>query len=322
MLGVSYRNGNSIINTPNRPFIKDLDSVPFPDRSILKRSLYIQATSPGVTGTSGQIAEILVSRGCPYSCIFCTVGLMGGKQLRLRSVENIMEEIDLLIKDGYKHMHIMSDTFTIYREKTINLTEELSNRKVTWSCETRVDAVDYDILKMMKDAGCTKIAMGVESGSPHVLKRLAKGITIEKIKAAFANAHKVGLYTQAYIIVGNPGETSNDIDSTINLLKEIEPTIAVVTISVPLPKTELANIMSENKMMNNIPWNELTYYEKTPPWRTEHFTSIELMQIRKRVIRSFYFRPKYILNRLKEIKSVNELKYYAKAGLSVIKQFF
>jgi anaerobic magnesium-protoporphyrin IX monomethyl ester cyclase len=190
--GIFYRNKGIIQSTKPRNLIQDLDHIPIPDRTLLDMTLY----RPSVSYYKKLPAYmILTSRGCPFQCTYCSK--IFGSNYRHHSVGRVLKEMEILIKDfGAREIVFRDDTFTINKTFTKNLCESIIekgyHKKISWSCMTRVNLVDFELLTLMKRAGCWGIHYGVESGSQRLLDIIKKGITIEQIKRAHKITRKVG----------------------------------------------------------------------------------------------------------------------------------
>jgi len=202
------------------------------------------------------------SRGCPYRCTFCSVGSIWGRQYTCFSAERLVEDIDFLVRTyGVQGIYFREDNFTVRRDRTEDFCRLLLNRglKITWACETRVDALDRELLALMQRAGCVGLYFGVESGSPAVLERLQKGITVEQIRTAFGWCRELGLRTAASVIVGTPGETPRDLELTQALLAEIKPTVTWYNVFVGIPRSPLYDQVLRERLYEFIDDRGLVY---------------------------------------------------------------
>lgn len=214
--GIAFRSGAAIVKTPNRPPMADLDALPLP------AACFDDAVGVDI---HRQLEFLITSRGCPASCSFCSSPRFWGKGLRFRSPRSMVDEIRF-IRDRYGliYFSIRDDTFTADRERVIGFCRLLLRERVhiLWNCQSRVNAVDEELLIWMKRAGCECIQLGVESGSPRVLKTLGKGITPEQVTRAARTARRVGIRLSVYLITGVPGETEEDLRETLALLDAIK----------------------------------------------------------------------------------------------------
>lgn len=203
--GLAFKRGKKIIVTPRRGFIENLDSLPFPARHLINLMKYRKFTRGD---------HIVCSRGCPYACIFCSVGRIEGKRVRCRSAQNIVDEVEHLVKKyKSKYIQFRGDAFMANRRIVMELCKELKERNIDiqWGVLARVDQVDLWILKMMKEVGCQDIGFGIESSSQRMLNFLQKGITLDQIKRAVKLCKKVGIRASGCFLIGIPGQTRRDI---------------------------------------------------------------------------------------------------------------
>lgn len=240
--GIGYRLKGKLTFTKPRELIEDLDSIPFPARHLLPSRWYF--APPRIRGVwTKSTATVMASRGCPYRCIYCSSKLMFGRKVRFRSPGNVMEEL-MHLRKKYKTdaVWFADDTFTVnpeWAKKLCTLIKKQKWKNFRWACQARVNTVSYDLLKIMKSAGCVQLDFGVESGSPRVLKILKKDITPEKVVNAFKIARKAGLLRFASFMIAIPGETEKDLELTEKLALKIKPDYTDFLFTVPYPGTEL-----------------------------------------------------------------------------------
>ncbi|HEY6873693.1 MAG TPA: radical SAM protein [Geobacteraceae bacterium] len=231
--GIAYRNGKEVVKTPPRPPLADLDVLPFP-----------AACFDDAVGVDAhhQAEFIITSRGCPASCSFCSSPLFWGKGLRFRSPRSMVDEIRF-IRDRYGliYFSIRDDTFTADRERVLEFCRLLLREKIyiLWNCQSRVTAVDEEILCWMKRAGCECVQFGVESGSTKILGALGKRIIPEQIKNAARAVRRAGIYLSVYLMTGVPGESEDDLQKTLALLDAIKCHDGQVSPLVYYPGTRL-----------------------------------------------------------------------------------
>lgn len=233
--GLVVREGQTIIKNAPRPRIKDLDSLPYPSQ-YLHEAIGVDLDL--------QPQFISTSRGCPSACRFCSSPTFWGRTVRTRSPASVVDEFLFQRHQfGTIYLSLRDDTFTADRRRTIELCRLLLERRVNmfWNCQTRVEAVDEEVLTWMKRAGCECIQLGVESGSPRILEQLGKRITPEQVALACDAVHRVGLQLSVYLIAGIPGETDEDLRATQHLLQRIRPHDLQVAPLAYYPGTSLYN---------------------------------------------------------------------------------
>ena len=206
--GVLSRNNNYF---KPRPFIQDLDSIPFPKRDFYDKSNYIFG------------ALLLTSRGCPFSCTFCVSHLMWSRKVRYRSVQNLIDELKILkSRFNTKRIRILDDTFVLNKKRIMEFCESLKKNNLTFSfnCAGRINTVDEELLKVLRESGFDSIAFGVESGSPRIINRIKKNIDLSKVTDVIRLANKYGFDTTSFYMTGHPGETREDIRMSEKLFRE------------------------------------------------------------------------------------------------------
>lgn len=227
--GLLYREKGEIRMTPPRELIEDLDQLPIPNRELMVNPHYFSGNN------------VMTARGCPFQCSYCGSKVMWGRRVRRRSVEKVIEEIRGLIqRSGSRSISFWDDSFTLDRDYLRQLTEELRRiGGVTFSCITRLDLVDREILKLLKEAGCHQILFGVESGSERILASIQKGMNKDFIRKKVEEVRAIGIPWLGFFIMGYPGETKEDILETLEFLKELAPPAAEINLFNPLPGTPI-----------------------------------------------------------------------------------
>ncbi len=316
--GLVFKENGKIVNTGPRQLIEDLDKLPFPARHLVPYKKY----SSLVLGKR-PITTTFTSRGCPYKCTFCARPHLG-KKFRARSARNVVDEIEECTKMGIYGFLVYDDTFTVKRDRVFEVCDELRKRKldVEWDIRARVDTVDEQLLKRLKMAGCRGIHYGVEAGTEKILKILNKKITISKTKEIFSLTKKSKISTLGYFMIGNPGETREDIFETIRLMKELDPNYVHITILTPFPATEIYFDGLKSGVIARDYWkafSENPIPGFIPPHWGEFFTKGELVELLAFAYRDFYARPGYIMKNLVRTKSFKDLKRKIRAGVKVLK---
>jgi len=243
--GLSYRRGEEIVNTPQRALIEDLDSLPLPEK---ERIVFKETYSPE------ELSVIMTSRGCPYACKFCGSGNMWHRAVRYRSVDSVLEEIEIL-KRTYQVSNIkfMDDCFTVNKKRVRTLCQNIIDRKlnITWSCLTRVNLIDEQTVALMKRAGCTKVDVGIESGNARILKVINKGITLSQVEAATKILNKHKILWAGFFMFGFPTETEEEVLDTLNYIKKLKPGWVNMSIFTPYPGTELYDLAREKGIIGD-----------------------------------------------------------------------
>lgn len=296
--GVYYYHEGKIIRNLPRPFIEDLDSLPFPDRTLLK-NFKAYLAPPGLIRLQyhKSTTSMFTSRGCCYNCIFCASKLVLGRKIRKRSPKNIIDEMRYLNKTfGITGINFFDDTFGTDKGWVKKFCEEFKKSKLDmiWCCQTRVNiAQDLETLCLIKDAGCMQVDIGCESGSDKILKVLKKGITTKMILKSFHNLKKLKIASFCTFIVGSPGETKEDIKKTAELAKKAPHGGVSFLILVPYPGSPLYKMAKEQDWFveKNVKFDERwTNKESDIPVMEASFKAKELVKIRTQLENKFFLR--------------------------------
>jgi radical SAM superfamily enzyme YgiQ (UPF0313 family) len=291
VLGTTCRKDGKIVRNPDRPYIKNLDSLPFPAHNLWPlESLRKYGTI---------VFPLVTSRGCVYWCDFCTAVRMFGRNYRMRSPKNVVNEIEFLHKTyGANQFTFYDDAFTVDQDRAAEICREIKKlkMKIKWDCETRVDMVTKELLLNMKEAGCIAVWFGVESGSQRVIDAMGKGFSLTQTMNAFKWAKDVGLMTVASAILGFPGETKESALETIRLVEKISPDDIGYYIATPYPGTPMHDFVKEKGWLKITDFNK--YDTATPTFEAPPLTMQELREIREKAFQRFYLRPTYVLHML------------------------
>ncbi len=315
--GLVWRMGNDV-KFIKASTIMDIDKVPMPARHLLRMELYRPSPAnyrrlPATT--------IMTSRGCPYSCIFCSRPTEG-RAFRPHSAKRVVDEIELLVKQfGIKDIQIFDDTFTMIPQRTVDICNGIIERglDVSWNCMTRVDKVDEELFRLMKKAGCYEVGFGIESGSDRVLKFIKKSLTVEQVRQAAKWAKAAGIDIRGFFMIGFPTETREEILQTIEFAKELDVDVAQFMVATPFPGTELWEIAKQYGKVNDEDWNSFTFYAPDKlPFSSNILEDKEVIALYKHAIRSFYLRPKYILHQLMKLRTFDDIQRYWLAAKGVI----
>lgn len=252
--GLSFKNDFKTFHNPDRPLMEDLDVLGFPEKD---RVFFATRYLPSSWG------DMITLRGCSFNCGYCGAHNTWTYKVRYRSLDKILEEIDMLIsKYNLKKFYFWDDNFTLNRERTIEFCSLLKQRKIriNWGCTTRADLLDDIILKEMKQAGCNYISIGIETGSERMLENIHKGITLEKIDLAVRLLNKYRLRYEAFFMLGFPEETYVDMEQTFDLMKRLKNANICFSIFTPYPGTEQYEIAKKYKLIPEHPeWSRFSH---------------------------------------------------------------
>jgi radical SAM superfamily enzyme YgiQ (UPF0313 family) len=311
--GLIWREGDKI-RVNEQDFPENLDEIPYPAWDLMKPGDYPDAPQ-GVIFRQSPVAPILITRGCPFRCTFCAGWTVTGRKIRSRSINNVKGEIELLYnKYGVREIHILDDNFSMNIDFVKEFCKWLieTGWHISWCCPNglRCDTLDEETVRLMKRSGCYYISIGVESGSDRVLQDMKKGLSSDKIRAQVKMITDAGMDVNGFFILGYPGETEEDIRKTIDFSKELDLTRAAFYSYMPLPGTESYERLLELKEIRAIDFDKMT--EMTVAYAPRGISREKLKQLQRKAHLEFYLRPKIMFKLLKEIKSVNQLKYIIK----------
>ena len=303
--GLVFREGESVKANPPRPLTANLDELPFPDRTLLgDANLYLP---PPATYRRKPVAVMLTSRGCTRHCIFCFQMDKSRKTgIRYRSVENVLEEIELCLRQGFREIKFIDDTFAEDRERAMRLAREIRRRRLdfTWFASACVNQVDPELLHAFREAGCWAILYGVESGVQKNLNTIRKGITLSQARNAVRWAKEAGLRVQTTFVFGIPGETTQEALRTIDFACELDADMASFHAITPFPGTTLYDRASEYGTLSE-DLQDFTY--QGAAFVPHTMTREQIWELRQRAYRTFYSRPAFLLRKLAGLRHRHDL---------------
>jgi anaerobic magnesium-protoporphyrin IX monomethyl ester cyclase len=238
--GIAFKKGGKAFKNQPRGLIEDLDCLPFPARHLFPRWYFKRYM--GIRGLWLKSTNMTASRGCPFSCTYCSSKVMFGQRVRFRSAKNIVDEIEHLItKYEIEAISFSDDTFTVNKGRVMDICAEIKRRhlRFKWRIQARADCIDDEMIVALKDAGCVQFDVGVESGSEKVLRTLKKDIVPDQVRKAFRLYRKHNVRTCATFMIGSPGETMEDIKKTIKLATDIGADYTQFFITTPYPGTPM-----------------------------------------------------------------------------------
>ncbi|NUM44777.1 MAG: radical SAM protein [Anaerolineales bacterium] len=297
--GLAWRNGEEIVVNFPRPFIKDLNDMPIPMHELLPFKSYRMPL------IKGPFTFIVTSRGCPAGCTYCIKHVSYQFSTRIRSPELIMEELWKLKKMGLNNIHMYSDLFTVNRDQVVDLCKRMIDEKINikWTCNSRVDFVDEEMLQLMGKAGNRLISWGIESGNEQILKHAHKGAYPDKAERALKWAKKAGIMNWGYFIIGLPGETEETIRQTIDFAKKLPLDIALFHVAAPYPGTPFFFEVVENGWFRpGTRWEQVDM-DKGTVLDYPNLPAERLLYWQKRAFREWAFRPGPIFTYLKMLAS-------------------
>jgi radical SAM superfamily enzyme YgiQ (UPF0313 family) len=297
--GLAWRRGDEVVVNATRPFIKDLDDLPIPLHHLLPLQKYRMPL------IKGPFTFMLSSRGCTAGCTYCIKHVSYQYTVRLRSPEKILEEMWALKRLGVRHIHMYADLFTVSREQVVEMCKLMIAQKIglTWTCNSRVDYVDDEMLRWMGRAGCKLISWGIESGSEQVLRHARKGAYPDKAERALRWAKQAGIMNWGYFIIGLPTETEATIRQTIDFAKRLPLDIALFHVAAPYPGTPFFfEVVKEGWFRPGTRWEQVDM-DKGTVLDYPGLPAERLLYWQKRAWREWAFRPGPIFTYLKMLLS-------------------
>jgi len=290
--GLAFKKNDKTIVNPKTAYIENLDQIPFPARHLLPMDTYFKISLPqGLTYTKTPNTAMLTSRGCSANCIFCATTRFWGNKYRTRSPENVIAEIDELVKNyGIKEIQFIDDNLTLNKKRAIAIFRSIKKRfKIAWSTPQGIApwALDEELIKEMKDSGCYEISLAVESGDQDILKQvIRKPGSLDKIKRLVKEINKLKMMSKGFFVIGLPGETKEQIQKTFKFALDIKLDSASFFLATPLPGTRLYSLCVEKGYLKKgFDFNSIDY--NIGNIKTPDFTPDELERLLNRQMAIF-----------------------------------
>jgi len=294
--GITFKaKNNEVIITPDRPFIQDLDILPFPDRELLHSPAYKG------TWTEGEaFSPMLATRGCPFLCQFCAAPTIWGRLQRRRSVVNVLDELEEIYnKFGVRYIRFVDDLLVVNQKWAIELCRGMIKRglnDLSWACDGRVGVMSEELLEELKKANCKVIFYGIEFGNQRILDLSKKGINVTQVKETIEMTLKAEISSYGYFMMGYPTETVETVEDTINLATELGLEYGMdsagFSIVTPFPGTELYKYCQRNNMLKSTDWNRYSYQRGESIIKLKNITDKELKALYEKALYEFKFKEK------------------------------
>lgn len=313
--GIAWRDRGEIVVNETRPFIPNLDDLPIPMHHLLPLD---KQRMPLI---KGPFTFIVTSRGCPAGCTYCIKHVSYQYSVRLRSPEKIIEEMWILKKQGIHNIHMYADLFTVNRDQVVELCRLMiaQNINIKWTCNSRVDYVDEEMLRLMGQAGCHLISWGIESGNEQILRHARKGAYPDKAERALRWAREAGIKNWGYFIIGLPGETEETIQDTIRFSKSLPLDIALFHVAAPYPGTPFFFEVVENGWFRpGTRWEQVDM-DKGTVLDYENLSAERLLYWQKRAFREWALRPEPMKTYAKMVMSdISTVKSALSVGMQTL----
>ncbi|MBU1912643.1 MAG: B12-binding domain-containing radical SAM protein [Candidatus Omnitrophica bacterium] len=307
--GISFKQDGKIVHTPPRELIENLDELPYPQWQLFPFTKYaflpfMDVKKPGLS--------ILGSRGCPYRCRFCSLPNTGTKY-RERDPKKIADEIEYVIHNfPVKQISFVDPIFPLSKKVGLEFSEEMVRRKlhnkIVWTCETRIDRMDRELLKAMRQAGCRRIMYGLESGVQALLDNIGKGFSVDYVKRIIKLTQQEDISVAGVFMIGLPGETRAMTQQTIDFAKQIDLDFAKFAITVPFPGSQLYEDLTRTGELKRQDWENFTTFNTNPKelvYVPGNMKPEELIEMQRKGHRDFYLRPEIIFRQLFKIRTIS-----------------
>lgn len=319
--GLSYREEAKIIHNADRPLIPDLNENCVPARHLVDQSKYLlPLPGKGIR----RVTAIQALRGCPFRCVYCY--RMFGSRVRFRDPVLVVDEIEDCINNyGVEYVNLVDDTFMVNAKRVIELCEEIIKRKLkfSWQCFTRADTLEEDLLRIMKEAGCKQISIGVESGNQEILDKAGKGTNLDQYVRAYALLEKVGFEKRGSFILGLPYENSKTLRDTVDFAKKLKLDRAFFNICTPYPGTQLFQMAErgEGLHLTTNSWKEFKRWGNAVI-ELGDVSRDNLIEWQKIATMEFYARPRIIFHHLKAFIGGEHDKFFYRPLFFGLKEFY
>jgi radical SAM superfamily enzyme YgiQ (UPF0313 family) len=309
--GLAYRKDREVVFNGHREPIKDLDTIPYPDYTLIDLDSYFYGSRPSVTNPNyykERSINIMTSRGCPYPCTFCHN--IFGKKIRYRSVDNIIEEITLLKKSNVEEIEVIDDCFNVDMERAKKVLDNLAksnmNLMLSFPNGLKIDKIDEELLDKLKGANTYKISYAIETASPAMQSKIRKKINLSKAKEIIDMTSKRSIHTTGFFMLGLPGETEEEMKMTIDYACSTSLHTAGFSIVTPFPGTEMwkENINEPGRIFDNR--EEYSNYDKISV-NLSNVSDAKLYELRKLAYRKFHFNIKRMIRIWKTVKGKNRI---------------
>ncbi len=321
--GTAIRKNSSVWANEPRPFIEDLDSLPFPARDLFPLDLYFKNQKKSMNyNIRWPFISMITSRGCPGHCVFCSVKTIWGRRWRARSPVSVVDEIECMVKKyGVREIVFLDDNISVNKNRMKDICSEIIGRKlnIKWTTPNGIAlwTLDEDLLRLMRQSGCFKLTFGLETGNEETLKFIGKKYSYEHAKNIIEYANRLGIITLGTFIIGFPYENTISIENTINYAVNSDLDFAFFYTAATFPGTRLLEIIRKE----NLPYNPDSS-ETIGGTASKYFTSEQLNQFRHEAsLRFAKSRLKKMHKYLLKIRSIEDFLYLIKLGKNFLRIF-
>lgn len=317
--GLIYRNHTGEIRVNPVEFVEDLDTLPFPAWDLLKPEEYPEAPHGAFT-RKFPTAPIILTRGCPCLCTFCSGGVITGRRVRRRSITNVMKELDILFTRGIREIHIEDENFTLDKKYVLTFCDALvqSGLHLSWSLPSgvRIDTLDAEIINRMEQAGCYSLALGIEFGSDRMMSLTKKSLTIANIQRKMELFNGSRIKTTGFFLFGIPGEKYEEMEKTLEFALQLPLDRAQFNNFMPLPGSGIWDELGRTGKLGMVNWDRMFVHDVA--FCDEGITPEQIKHLQRKAYLRFYLRPKILISLFREVRSFLHLKYLLKRFIDAI----
>jgi len=290
--GVCWREEGRIVVNPPRPLLRELDQLPHPARHLLKD---LERYSPNPFRGFGRAVSIISSRGCTFDCAYCDQSVFS-RVWRAHSTDYVIGEItELKDRHGFDFFSFEDDHFLLNRNRVVELCRKIcaADLGIGWTCSARVDSFQPEVLNLMRQAGCKIVYLGIESGSPRVLKSLNKRVTLASVRKGIEMLRRAGIRAYGSFMLGLPGETAQDIEATLEFATSLPLDAISVFLYVPYPGSSMREAAMKAGFVSG-DWRDYSGHPTRPPFINDGMSEEYLLAKQAQMYRRFYLRPSYM----------------------------
>lgn len=317
--GLIYRDYSGAIQLNPAEVVEDLDTLPFPAWELLKPEEYPEAPHGAFT-RKFPTAPIILTRGCPCRCTFCSGNVITGRKVRRRSVANVMTELGILFGRGIREIHIEDENFTLNKEYVLAFCDALVNSglHISWSLPSgvRIDSLDAEIITRMEQAGCYSLALGIEFGTDRMMRLTEKGLTIANIQQKMELFKGSHIKTTGFFLFGIPGERYEEMEKTLEFALQLPLDRAQFNNFMPLPGSGIWEELGRTGRLGMVNWDRLFVHDVA--YCDEGITPGQIKRLQRRAYLRFYLRPRILFSLFQEIRSFHHLKFLLKRFIDAL----
>jgi len=317
--GLIYRDDANVVQVNPVQIAEDLDTLPFPAWELLKPEEYPEAPHGAFT-RKFPTAPIILTRGCPCLCTFCSGATITGRRVRRRSVANVMAELAILFARGVREVHIEDENFTLSKEYVLEFCDALeqSGLGLSWSLPSgvRIDTLDAELLARMEWAGCYSLALGIEFGTDRVMQLTKKGLTLADIRRKMKLFKGSRIKTTGFFLFGIPGETYEEMEKTLEFALELPLDRAQFNNFMPLPGSSIWEDFGQTDRLDMVNWDRMFVHDVA--YCDEGITPQQIKRLQRKAYLRFYLRPRILFSLLREIRSLFHMKFLLKRFIDAL----